>query len=82
MPAAERVAEMRFIKELEKSLGGPNCVVATFSAWAEACESDVAELSSDIATLAVKWPCAFEAAQRAGLKNIGEDEAQFWLHLN
>lgn len=83
LPAAEKVsAEMRFIKELEKSLGGPSSVVATFTAWAEACESDAAELSSDVASLAVKWPKAFEAAQRAGLKTIGENEAHFELHLN
>ncbi len=83
LPAAEKIsAEMRFIKELDKSLGGPELVVSTFMAWKEACESDAAELSSDVASLAVKWPKAFEAAQRAGLKSIGENEAHFELHLN
>ena len=83
LPAAEKIsAEMRFIKELDKSLGGPDSVVSTFMAWKEACESDAAELSSDVASLAVKWPKAFEAAQRAGLKSIGEGEAHFELHLN
>lgn len=82
LPAAEKIsAEMRFIKELDKSLGGPASVVSTFMAWKEACESDAAELGSDVASLAVKWPKAFEAAQRAGLKGIG-DEAHFELHLN
>ncbi|MBI2726218.1 MAG: hypothetical protein HYX42_08215 [Polaromonas sp.] len=82
MPAAEKIsAEMRFIKELDKSLGGSEAVVATFMAWKEACDCDAAELSSDIASLAVRWPKAFEAAQRAGLKNIGEGEAHFELHL-
>ncbi|MFC6284945.1 MULTISPECIES: hypothetical protein [Polaromonas] len=83
LPAAEKIsAEMRFIKELDKSLGGPESVVSTFMAWKEACESDAAELSADVASLAVKWPKAFEAAQRAGLKSIGEGEAHFELHLN
>lgn len=82
MPAAEKIsAEMRFIKELDKSLGGSDLVVATFMAWKEACDCDAAELSSDVASLAVKWPKAFESAQRAGLKNIGEGEAHFELHL-
>jgi len=81
MPAAERIsAELTFIKELDKSLGGSEAVVTTFLAWKEACESDAAELSSDVASLAVKWPKAFESAQRAGLKNIGDD-AHFELHL-
>ncbi len=82
MPAAEKIsAELRFIKELDKSLGGSESVVATFMAWKEACDCDAAELSSDVASLAVKWPKAFEAAQRAGLKNIGEGEAHFELQL-
>lgn len=82
MPAAEKIsAELRFIKELDKTLGGPDSVVATFMAWKEACDCDAAELSSDVASLAVKWPKAFESAQRAGLKNIGEGEAHFELHL-
>ncbi len=83
LPATEKIsAEMRFVKELEKCLGGPSSVVATFSAWAEACESDASELGSDVAGLAVKWPKAFEAAQRMGLKNLGEGEAHFELHLS
>lgn len=83
LPAAEKIsAEMRFIKELDKSLGGSDSVVVTFMAWKEACECDAAELSNDVASLAVKWPKAFEAAQRAGLAKIGESDAYFELQLN
>jgi hypothetical protein len=82
LPEAERVsAERRFIKELNRGLGGADAVVAAYRAWRDACECDASELSASVASLAVKWPKAFEAAQRAGLKNIGESEAHFELHL-
>jgi hypothetical protein len=82
LPAAEKIsAELRFIKELNRGLGGADAVVEAYRAWRDACECDASELSAAMASLAVKWPKAFETAQRAGLKNIGESDAHFELHL-
>lgn len=82
LPPAERIsAEVRFIKELERNLGGEVAVVEIYRAWTEAAEAEASELSEETSTLAVKWPKAFNAAQRAGLKNIGEGDAHFEFHL-
>jgi hypothetical protein len=82
LPATERIAaEIRFIKELERSLGSEDSVVEVCRAWRDAGESEAGELSPETSSLAVKWPKAFNAAQRAGLKNIGEGDAHFELHL-
>jgi len=82
MPGNERIsAEVRFIKELEKSLGSAEAVVAVYRAWQEASECDSSALSAETSTLAIKWPKAFDVAQRAGLKNVGESDAHFELQL-
>lgn len=82
LPTAERIsAEVRFIKELERSFGSAEVVVEVYRAWREASECDASELSAGTSSLAVKWPKAFDTAQRAGLKNIGEGDAHFELHL-
>ena len=82
LPAAEKIsAELRFVKELERSLGSAEAVVAVYRAWREASECEASEVSSETYSLATKWPKAFETAQRAGLKNIGEGDAHFALHL-
>lgn len=81
LPPAERIsAELRFIKELDRGLGGAEAVVEVYRAWRDACECDASELSASTAGLAVKWPKAFEAARRAGLKNMGESDAHFEIH--
>lgn len=82
LPGAERIAaEMRFIRELERAIGGSDAVSHVYRAWLDACEADPTELSNETSSLAVKWPKAFAAAQRAGLKNIGESDAHFELRL-
>ena len=82
LPAAERIsAEIRFIKELERGLGSEESVVSVYRAWTEAAEAEASELDAETSSLAVKWPKAFNAAQRAGLKNIGEGDAHFELVL-
>lgn len=82
MPGSERIgAEVRFIKELEKNLGGADAVVAVYRAWLDASACDASELSAETSSLAVKWPKAFSAAQRAGLKSVGEGDGHFELHL-
>ena len=82
MPDNERIgAEVRFIKELEKSLGGADAVVAVYRAWLDASACDASELSLETSSLAVKWPKAFGVAQRAGLKSVGEGDGHFELYL-
>ncbi len=82
MPSNERIAaEVRFIKALEKSLGSADAVVAVYRAWLDASECDATELTAETSSLAVRWPKAFDVAQRAGLKNVGEGDAHFELHL-
>ena len=82
LPPAERIsAEVRFVKDLERSLGSAEAVAAVYRAWLEASECEASELSAQTSTLAAKWPKAFDTAQRAGLKNIGEGDAHFELHL-
>lgn len=82
LPAAEAVAaDVRFIKALERALGSSDAVVEVYRAWLEASESDPSEVSSEVLALATQWPKAFQTAQQAGLKNIGECEAHFELHL-
>ena len=82
LPPGDRIAaEVRFIKDLERSLGSAEAVTATYRAWQEASECDASELSAETYGLAPKWPKAFGNAQRAGLKASGEGEAHFELHL-
>lgn len=82
LPAAERrLSEARFMRELERSLGEPASVLEVWRAWRDACESDPSELGAETARLAVKWPKAFDAAQRAALQTIGESDAHFELRI-
>ncbi len=75
-------AEVRFIKTLERSLGSEEAVVSVYRAWSEASESHAIEVGVEQWALANKWPGAFEAAQRAGMRDIGEGDAHFELHLS
>ncbi|MDB5941862.1 MAG: hypothetical protein JWQ13_1428 [Ramlibacter sp.] len=83
LPVAERIAaEVRFIKEIERALGGADEVVRVYRAWIDASESDASELDGESASLAVRWPKAMTAAARAGMRNLGEmPEAHFELRL-
>lgn len=82
VPIAEIVAaDTRFIKTLERQLGSSDAVVEVYQAWLEASESAATEVSASTWQLANRWPDAFQAAQQAGLKNIGEGDAYFEMHL-
>ena len=52
-----------------------------YRAWREASENEATEVRQETWALAKKWAKAFETAQRAGLKNIGEGDAHFELEL-
>jgi len=82
VPLAEIIAaDTRFIKTLERQLGDSDSVVEVYQAWLEANENSATEVSASIWELAGRWPKAFQAAQQAGLKNFGESDAYFELHL-
>lgn len=82
LPATERIAaEIRFVNELERGLGSEEAVAEVYRAWCDAAEAEASERSASTSSLAVKWPKAFNAAQRAGLKNIGEGDGHFELRL-
>lgn len=83
LPVAERInAEVRFLRELERALGGPNEVAAVYRAWIDASENDATNVDSNTAKQAVRWPKAAEAAHRAGFRDIGDiGEAHFEVRL-
>ena len=82
LPATEKIsAELRFIKEIERALGGAEAVVSVYQAWREASENEASEVRQETWALATLWAKAFDTAQRAGLKNIGEGDAHFELQL-
>jgi hypothetical protein len=82
LPAREKSsAEARFMKEIERSFGSAEAMLEVYSAWREACDNDASELNAKTLALALQWPKAFNTAQRAGLKNIGEGDAHFELSM-
>lgn len=83
LPGPERIAaEIRFISNLERSLGGVGEVCATYSAWVDASESQADQLDTATAARAVRWPQAFQAATRAGLQGVhGLHGAHFEVRL-
>lgn len=83
IPAPARIAaEIRFAGALERALGGAEPAAAAFAAWREASESDMSELGPETASLAAKWPRAFDSARQAGMREIGDEEAHFELSLS
>lgn len=83
LPTAERIAaEVRFIKEIERSLGSADDVARIYRAWIDASESGANELDAESASLAVRWPKAMNAASQAGLRKVSEtSDAHFELRL-
>jgi hypothetical protein len=65
-------AEARFPAVLERSLGGPEAVASTYRAWVNASESAATDVDQATASLAVRWPRAFDTARQAGLREVGE----------
>ena len=65
-------AEARFAAVLERSLGGAEAVALTYRAWINASESAATDVDQTTASLAVLWPRAFDTAQQAGFRELGE----------
>ncbi len=68
---ARITAESRFAASLERALGGPDQVAATFRAWLEVEQSEASVLTSELAALACKWPAAARTAEQAGMRDLG-----------
>jgi hypothetical protein len=83
LPIPNRIAaEVRYVRELERALGGPDAVPKVYEAWVEASESSADQLAAGTAELAVRWPRAAQAAALAGLRDLGDaGEAFFDVRL-
>ena len=77
LPMAEiAAANTRFLKTLERQLGSSEAVIEAYQAWLEASENPASEVKAQTWAMAIEWSKAFQAAQQAGLKNIGEGEGE------
>ena len=73
LPARERIeAEVHFVRELEKALGGEEAVVEVYRCWLDASESGANEIDGRTAANAARWPKAADAARQAGLRKLGD----------
>lgn len=74
-------AEQRFRRTLERALGGPDAVLATYRAWQNAEDTAESEMSADDVALAKKWITAAGRAQSDGFRDLGECEAWFEVRV-
>lgn len=65
-------AEVRFARELERSLGSEDLVAEVYRAWVSSSESNANEIDTETATKAVRWPRAVDAANQAGFSKLGD----------
>lgn len=78
---AQRDAEQRFTRTLERALGGPDAVLEAFRAWQLAEDVAQDEMTPDDLALAKRWMAAASRARNDGLREIGEAEAWFEVRL-
>ena len=83
LPGPERIAaECRFISALERTLGDPGEVVATYKAWITANEAQADAMDRTTAALAVRWPKAYQVATNTALAGVyGVEEPAFEIRL-
>jgi hypothetical protein len=82
LPVRDRIdAEVRFARELERTLGGEDAVADVYRSWITANESEATHLDTDTAEKAVRWPRAADAASHAALSKVGMCEAYFEVRL-
>ena len=74
-------AEFSFQRILERAPGEPETIITTYRSWQYAMESDESELSETDKRLAKKWLEVASKAHTEGLKELGECEAYFCLHI-
>lgn len=84
IPADLRIqAEHRFVRTLERSLGGVDEVRPAYKAWSSAEDSSESELSLEEKALASRWQRAALKARQEGFNGLGEvQEAYFEVRLD
>jgi len=80
-PHAKLDAEQRYRRTLERTLGGPDAVLATHRAWQAAEDTVETEMSAEDIALAKQWIAAATRAQHDGLRDFGETEAWFEMRM-
>lgn len=79
LPAQQRAnAEMRYARELEKQLGGPEQVVAALDTMSSLEESPPEIVSPGDLTLLKHWGRASVAAKQAGFRDLGEADGAYF----
>ncbi|MDZ7862086.1 hypothetical protein [Acidovorax sp.] len=83
LPPKERMAaEARYLRVLERKLGGAEVVAEALRAVVQLQESDGSEASPEDLALAGQWTKAANAAREAGYQGLGEvDGAYFEVRL-
>lgn len=83
LPSRERMAaEARYLRVLERKLGGPEVVAEALRAVMQFEESDGSEASAEDLALVGQWTKAANAAREAGYQGLGEvDGAYFEVRL-
>lgn len=74
-------AEYRFQRVLERAFKEPEDILLAYKTWQNAMESDESELSEEDKVLAEKWLAVAIKAQQEGLRDLGECEAYFDIHV-
>ncbi|KAF1048079.1 hypothetical protein [Xylophilus sp.] len=78
LPAEARLkAEARYIRALERGLGGHGAAADALLLMQSLQDSDGAVAEEDIATLK-RWQAAVRAAQTAGFQGLGESEDAYF----
>ena len=83
LPAKERTAaEARYLRVLERKLGGPDVVADALRAVMQLEESDGNDVSAEDLAMCGQWTKAANAAREAGYQGLGEvDGAYFEVRL-
>ncbi len=83
LPTRDRIdAEVRFVRELERVLGGSEYVAETYAAWLAVTECHANEIDRARAISAARWPVAMNAANHAAFAQLGDvGEAHFEVRL-
>ncbi|WP_322994846.1 hypothetical protein [Castellaniella sp.] len=78
---ARQEAERRFQRTLERTLGGPDAVLAAYQAWAAAEDTTADEMKPEDVALAKKWIAAAGRARDDAFQQMGETEAWFEVRI-
>ncbi|NYT22143.1 hypothetical protein H0A73_00860 [Alcaligenaceae bacterium] len=77
----KREAEQRFRRVLERVLGGPDGVLATYRGWRTAEDTAESEMAPGDVAAAKRWVAAASRARGDAFRDLGETEAWFEVRL-